>query len=87
LPNFTSVAENAVIFSFLGHVLLSSKKYAEAEAVYRQDMKKWKENGWALMGLHLSLAKQGKSAEAKAVKARFDKAWQYADGKLVGSVL
>jgi tetratricopeptide (TPR) repeat protein len=71
----------------LGHVLLASKKYTEAEVVYRQDLKKWKENGWALMGLHLSLVKQGKSAEAKTVKARFDKAWVYADGVLAGSVL
>ncbi len=71
----------------LGHVLLSSKKYAEAEAVYRQDLKKWKENGWALKGLHESLAKQGKTAEAKAALTRYDKAWQYADAPLAASVL
>lgn len=70
----------------LGHVLLSSKKYAQAEAVYRQDLKKWKENGWALKGLHQSLASQGRSGEAKEVKARFDKAWKHADRPLATSV-
>jgi tetratricopeptide (TPR) repeat protein len=71
----------------LGHVLLQTGKFAEAEGVYRQDLKKWKENGWALKGLYESLEKQGKSAEAKGVKQRFDKAWQYADAPLRGSVL
>ncbi|MBI5915341.1 MAG: tetratricopeptide repeat protein [Bacteroidetes bacterium] len=71
----------------LGHVLFRAGKFAEAEAIYRQDLKKWKENGWALMGLYQCLKQQRKTDEARAVKARFDKAWQYASSPLTGSIL
>ena len=71
----------------LGHVLISSQKYGEAERVYRQDLKKWKENGWALKGLYLSLIRQSKTTEAGSVQARFEKAWQYADVRLESSIL
>lgn len=71
----------------LGHVLIKAGKYAEAEAVYQKDLKKWKENGWALKGLQLSLAGQKKTAEAKAAQMRFEVAWQHADVKLGGSLL
>jgi tetratricopeptide (TPR) repeat protein len=71
----------------LGHVLIKAGRFADAETVYQKDLKKWKENGWALMGLHQSLVKQNKTAEAQDVKKRFDKAWQYADVPLKSSVL
>ena len=57
----------------LGQTLLQSEKYAEAEKIYREDLNTWKENGWALMGLHQALQKQGKAAEAKRLKSRFEK--------------
>jgi tetratricopeptide (TPR) repeat protein len=63
----------------LGTALLQAGKYAEAEKIYLEDLNTWKENGWALIGLHKALQKQGKIAEAQRVKSRFDKAWQYAD--------
>lgn len=63
----------------LGSTLLEAKNYAEAEKIYLEDLNTWKENGWALIGLHQALQKQGKVAEAQLVKSRFDKAWQYAD--------
>ena len=69
----------------LGQTLLQSEKYAEAEKIYREDLNTWKENGWALMGLHQALQKQGKAAEAKRLKSRFEKAWQYADFDLASS--
>ena len=69
----------------LGHTLLQSAKYAEAEKIYLEDLNTWKENGWALIGLHQALQKQGKAAEAKRVKSRFEKAWQYADFNLASS--
>lgn len=62
-----------------GAALLQAGKYAEAEKIYLEDLSMWKENGWALFGLHQALQKQGKIAEAERVKTRFDKAWQYAD--------
>ncbi len=72
---------------YLGEELLKAGKFAEAEKVYLEDLKTWKENGWALIGLYTSLQKQNKSAAATAVKTRFDNAWQYADIKITSSTL
>lgn len=66
----------------LGAALLRAAKYGEAERVYQEDLRTWKENGWALNGLYEALRKQGKTAEAQVIKKRFDKAWQYADTDL-----
>ena len=70
---------------YQGAALLAAKKYKDAEAVYRADLKKNPENGWALFGLHESLAKQKKTKDAKKVKARLDKAWKDADVKLTAT--
>jgi hypothetical protein len=51
----------------------------EAEKIYLEDLKTYKENGWALSGLYNALSRQGKAKEASEVKKRFDKAWKYAD--------
>jgi tetratricopeptide (TPR) repeat protein len=69
----------------LGAVLLRHGKAAEAERVYREDLEKFPENGWALFGLAKALEAQGKSAEAKAVEARFEKAWAGSDVTLTAS--
>jgi tetratricopeptide (TPR) repeat protein len=69
----------------LGNVLLKAAKYADAENVYLEDLKTFPENGWALMGLFNSLKAQGKMQEAKAIKQRFDKAWQWSDLKITSS--
>lgn len=66
----------------LGTALLQAGKYAEAEKIFQEDLNTWKENGWALFGLHHALQKQGKDAEAQLAKDRFSKAWQYADFSL-----
>ncbi len=66
----------------LGIAFLKAKRYVEAEKSFQEDLNIWKENGWALFGLHHSLQKQGKNQEAQLVKNRFNKAWQYADFKL-----
>jgi tetratricopeptide (TPR) repeat protein len=62
----------------LGAILLAAKRYEEAEKVYRIDLARWPENGWALFGLARCLQAKG-SPEAAAVEARFKKAWAHAD--------
>jgi tetratricopeptide (TPR) repeat protein len=69
----------------LGAVLLAGKRPAEAEQVYREDLKRNPNNGWSLYGLTESLKAQGKKKEAAAEEKRFQKAWQRADVKLVAS--
>ncbi|MGV3599843.1 MAG: hypothetical protein ACO1N1_01505 [Dyadobacter fermentans] len=69
----------------LGAVLLKAGKPSEAEDVYRTDLLNWKKNGWALIGLYQSLEQQKNAAEARTVKAAFDKSWQYADTKITAS--
>jgi len=69
----------------LGAVLLSAKKYAEAEAVYRKDLEVNRENGWSLFGLAQALKAKGAAAEAAEVEKRFEKAWADADVKLTSS--
>jgi tetratricopeptide (TPR) repeat protein len=71
----------------LGAVLLEARRPVAAEAAYRGDLEKHRENGWALYGLGQALRAQNKTKEADAVKARFDTAWKYADVKLTSSVL
>ena len=66
----------------LGGVLLGAGRIAEAEAVYRADLAKNPENGWALYGLARCLRARGAGAEARAVEARFKKAWRRADVSL-----
>ena len=69
----------------LGAALLKAGKNAEAEAVYREDLKRFPENGWSLFGLAAALKAQGKTAEVAAVEQRFAKAWAGSDVKLTGS--
>ncbi len=69
----------------LGAALLGAGKAQEAEAVYREDLRRHPDNGWALYGLWQSLSAQHKAAEAQAVRQRFDKAWQSADTTLTAS--
>ena len=71
----------------LGAVLVHEKRYAEAEAVYRQDLKNWPENAWSLLGLAKSLGGQGKTAEADQARRRFEKAWARADMEITSSCL
>lgn len=69
----------------LGAVLLAAGRAADAEAVYREDLKRNPENGWALFGLAQSLREQKKTQEAATVDGRFQKAWARADVKLTAS--
>ena len=67
----------------LGRALLDAGRAAEAETVYREDLKHNPENGWALIGLARALEAQKK--DAGDVRARFAKAWAHADVRIDGS--
>jgi tetratricopeptide (TPR) repeat protein len=66
----------------LGGILIISGDYAEAERVFRAELKKHPRNGRALFGLVESLKKQNKTAAAQFVQREFDAAWKNADIKL-----
>lgn len=69
----------------LGALLMSAGRHAEAEAVYREDLDRNRNNGWGLLGLHQALRAQGKDLEAVLVKTRVDKAFANADVKPTSS--
>lgn len=64
---------------FLGAILLEAGRAQEAEAVYRADLARHRDNGWSLKGLAVSLKAQGRSGEALQAELRFRKAWARAD--------
>ncbi|HYJ05401.1 MAG TPA: hypothetical protein VEX43_09725, partial [Chthoniobacterales bacterium] len=72
----------------LGAVLMKAKRFAEAEQVYRDDLKRLPDNGWSLFGLAESLREQKKSDdEVVSTKERFQKTWAKADTKITTSCL
>jgi tetratricopeptide (TPR) repeat protein len=71
----------------LGNVLLRASKPAEAEKVFREDLKENRANGWALFGLAQSLRAQKKIREAAKVEQELQHAWRHADIKLTAAVL
>jgi tetratricopeptide (TPR) repeat protein len=71
----------------LGAVLLDAGRPVAAEAAYRGDLERHRENGWALFGLEKALRAQNKTAAADEVHKRFETAWKYSDVTLTASVL
>jgi tetratricopeptide (TPR) repeat protein len=71
----------------LGAALVKAGRNAEAEKVYREDLRRFPENGWSLFGLAQALRAQRKNAEADAVEARFRRAWASTDVTLTASRL
>ena len=72
----------------IGANLMHAGRFAEAEQVYRDDLKRLPENGWSLFGLSQALAAQEKDgAELEAIRARFNKVWTKADVKITSSCL
>jgi tetratricopeptide (TPR) repeat protein len=70
------------IAEFLGPALLKNKHYADAAAVYREELKHHPNSGRALFGLAEALKGQKNSVEARKVSAQFTKAWREADTPL-----
>ena len=71
----------------LGAALLQAGRFAEAEAVFREDLAKLPANGWGLYGLSRSLQLQKKTAEAEAAERQFDTVWKQADVKIKSACL
>lgn len=63
----------------LGAALLRSGQAARAEAVFREDLKRFPRNGWGLFGLEQSLRQQGKTHAAESVRREFEITWRHAD--------
>jgi tetratricopeptide (TPR) repeat protein len=63
----------------LGTLLLTAGRPAEAEAVFREDLRRTPENPWSLFGLGRSLRARKADTEAGAVEDRFLHAWRRAD--------
>ena len=64
---------------YLGAALLSAGRAADAEQVYRQDLRWNQQNGWSSWGLYQALEAQGKTQEAAVLKRQFDSLWRNAD--------
>ena len=71
----------------LGAALVKAGRNAEAEKVYREDLRRFPENGWSLFGLAQALRAQRKNSEADAVEVRFRRAWASTDVTLTASRL
>jgi tetratricopeptide (TPR) repeat protein len=69
----------------LGAVLLRAGRAAEAERVYREDLRRFPENGWALFGLAQSLEAQARTAEAAEARRRFEQVWAAPEVRLAAS--
>jgi tetratricopeptide (TPR) repeat protein len=66
----------------LGAALLQAGKAAQAEAIFREDLKRNPRNPRSLFGLAETLKAEGKTTEAATVRQQFQRAWSKADTKL-----
>jgi hypothetical protein len=66
----------------LGAALLLNGKADAAERIFRDDLVTHPRNPRSLFGLHESLIKQGRHADAVWVKRAFEEAWKDADSPL-----
>lgn len=73
-PDWMTPARHA-----LAATLLAAGQNEQAEAILRDDLRRFPENGWALVGLAKALRGRGQEAEAKHVEERFRAAWARAD--------
>ena len=71
----------------LGALLLEQGEAVEAEAVYREDLKVYRNNLWSLLGLHQALKMQKKTEEAEKVDALLKVASEHADFKIQASCM
>jgi tetratricopeptide (TPR) repeat protein len=70
--------------TYLGDAYLAAGDAARAEQVFREDLKRHRNNGWSLYGLEKSLRAQNRAADADRVQSDFTRAWARADVRLAG---
>jgi tetratricopeptide (TPR) repeat protein len=70
----------------LGAALMRSGRYADAEQVYHEDLKRLPGNGWSLFGLAESLRVRGKP-EMEAAEKKFKASWSAADVQIKSSCM
>ncbi|GAC1548027.1 MAG: tetratricopeptide repeat protein [Vulcanimicrobiaceae bacterium] len=66
----------------LGGAYARARRFADAERVFRDDLARNRGNPRALFGLAETLARSGRTDEARAQHARFERAWRQADTEL-----
>ena len=66
-------------------MLVDAGRGAEAERLYRDDLRRFRSNGWSLFGLARSLELQGRAADAADARAKFEQAWARADVHITSS--
>jgi hypothetical protein len=73
----------------LGAVLVRERRYSEAETVYREDLKRLPNNGWALYGLRQAVMSKSsvQQSTVRQLEAQFAEAWKDADTKIQSSCL
>ena len=71
----------------LGAILVTAGRFDEAEDVYREDLRRWPNNGWSLRGLETCLRARGAPEEAAEVQAEFERAWASADTEIAASCM
>jgi len=76
---------HAPVRQTLGVVLLAANHPAEAEAVYREELRRNPSNGWSLRGLAASLRAQRRDDEAAQAEQQLAAAWANADVQPVAS--
>jgi tetratricopeptide (TPR) repeat protein len=59
----------------LGAALIKAGRPAEAETVYWEDLRRNRENGWALAGLAATYKAKGDASGERAAQRAFAKAW------------
>jgi Flp pilus assembly protein TadD len=69
----------------LGALLMADDRFSEAEAVYREDLARNRDNGWSLTGLRLALAAQQRDDEADELSPRLARAFGEADTRPTSS--
>jgi len=69
----------------LGAALLAAGQAAEAEQVYREDLRHYPDNGWSLSGLAQALARQDRPAQGRQADERARQAFRGAERQPPGS--
>lgn len=59
----------------LGSALLLAGRARQAEQAFRDDLRRFPANGWALYGLAESLRRQGRRTDAEKTARQFERAW------------